>query len=85
MAQDLDRLADLASLSAQMTLALRGGPRHDPTAQLAQRLGAKGYMMAHTGAARGLIFAKGGVPKDGVDRLRAAGLKTVMIFGYRGE
>lgn len=81
--QDLDALARLATASAKMTLALRG-PANDPTEALAQRLGAKGFIIAHTGAARGLIFAPGAVPAQGLSSLRAAGLLQPMMFRYQG-
>ncbi len=81
--QDLGALAKLATTSAQATLALRN-VQSDPTAALATRLGALGYLIAHTGSARGLIFAKGTVPQNGRAALRAAGLSRALIFGYRG-
>lgn len=80
-AQDLPALARLATTSAQATLALRG-PDADPTAALAQRLGALGFLIAHTGSARGLIFARGCVPNAGIAALRAAGLSRPLIFRY---
>lgn len=82
-AQDLDALAGLAATSAKATLALRG-PMDDPTAALAQRLGAKGFLIAHTGSARGLIFARGGMPATGIDTLRKAGLSRPFLFRYEG-
>ncbi len=81
--QDLVALAKLATISAQATLALRN-VQNDPTAALAARLGALGYLIAHTGSARGLIFAQGAVPQNGLATLRAAGLSRPLIFGYRG-
>lgn len=78
--QEARNLADFAALSsesAQRTLALRG-PRGDPTAALARDLGALGHVIAHTGAARGLIFGPGTVPAGARDALRAAGLRGVM-------
>lgn len=83
ISQDLAALAKLATISAQATLALRQ-VQNDPTAALAGRLGALGYLIAHTGSARGLIFARGTVPPDGCSALRAAGLSRPLIFGYRG-
>lgn len=73
----LAAFAALASESARRTLALRG-PSGDPTAALARDLGALGYVIAHTGAARGLIFAPGDVPGGAVAQLRAAGLRGVI-------
>lgn len=76
---DLARLGRLASLSAARCLALRG-PAGDPTAGLARRLGALGWMTAHTGSARGLIFAPGGVPAGAADSLRCAGFSGITRF-----
>lgn len=76
---DHQRLAACASASAQRTTALRG-PADDPIASLAQDLGALGYLRAHTGSARGLIYAPGSVPADAMPRLAAAGLAEVMRF-----
>ena len=81
--QNVAAIAKLATTSAQATLALRN-EQNDPTAALAARLGALGYLIAHTGSARGLIFAKGAVPQNGLALLRAAGLSRPLIFGYRG-
>lgn len=81
--QDLAALAKLATTSAQATLVLRN-VQGDPTASLAAQLGALGYLIAHTGSARGLIFARGGVPRDGIATLRAAGLSRPLIFRYGG-
>ena len=81
--QDLAAIAKLATISAQATLALRN-VQNDPTAALAARLGALGYLIAHTGSARGLIFARNTVPQNGRAALRAAGLSRPLIFGYRG-
>ncbi len=82
-AQDLAALAALATTSAQATLTMRN-VQGDPTAALAASLGALGYVIAHTGSARGLIFARGKVPQDGLARLRAAGLSRPLIFRYWG-
>ena len=65
--------AALASESAVRTLRMRG-PADDPTAALARDMGALGWTMAHTGAARALIFAPGQVPPDAKAELLAAGL-----------
>jgi uncharacterized protein involved in propanediol utilization len=81
-ARSLTDFAAIAAQSAQRTLALRG-PVGDPTARLAHELGAMGYVIAHTGTARGLIFARGGVPENGRAALIAAGLRAPLIFGYR--
>lgn len=77
---NLPELARLASESARRCLALRG-PADDPTPALAARLGALGFTMAHTGSARGLIFAAGSVPEEAQADLRAAGFSTITRFG----
>ncbi len=82
-AQDLDMLAQLATRSAHMTLSLRGAAP-GPLAELARALGAKGVVIAHTGSARGLIFARGAVPPHGRAALRAAGLSQPLVFRYQG-
>ena len=79
----LPRMAQLASESARRTLALRG-PADDPTLALAQRLGALGFTIAHTGAARGLIFAPGTVPETAVADLRSAGFSRITRFTCGG-
>lgn len=76
---DLPTMAALAGESAARTLALRG-PAGDPTAALADTLGAAGWMIAHTGSARGLIFAPDAVPAGTEDSLRAAGFTQVLRF-----
>ncbi|WP_417626350.1 propanediol utilization protein [Pararhodobacter aggregans] len=76
---DLPTMAALAAESAARTLAQRG-PAGDPTAALADTLGAAGWMIAHTGSARGLIFAQGQVPPGAEDSLRAAGFTQVLRF-----
>ena len=80
--QDVAQLAKLSTISAQRTLDLRG-PADDPILGLAQRLGALGVVIAHTGSARGLIFARGQIPANGRAALIAAGLTSPVIFGYR--
>lgn len=82
-AQNLGALANLAAASAQRSLAQRG-PSGDPTAQLAKDLGALGHVIAHTGSARGLIFAKGGVPPTARAFLIKAGLKGIVTFTAGG-
>lgn len=79
----LAQMARLASQSARRTLALRG-PEGDPTEALAQRLGALGFTIAHTGAARGLIFAPGTVPEMAASDLRAAGFSRITRFKCGG-
>ena len=78
--RNLAGFAALATQSAQRCLDLRG-PAQDPTAALARRLGALGWVIAHTGAARGLIFAPGCVPGDAAQTLLEAGMRGVLQFG----
>ncbi|MGG7565097.1 propanediol utilization protein [Rhodovulum sp. DZ06] len=78
-AGDLPALARLAAASADRCTALRG-PSGDPTADLARALGALGHARAHTGPARGLVFAPGTVPDGAGDALRAAGFERVFRF-----
>lgn len=80
---DLAQMARLASHSARRTLALRG-PRADPTEALARRHKALGFSIAHTGAARGLIFAPGEVPEMAAADLRAAGFSRITRFRCGG-
>lgn len=75
--------AALAAESAARTLALRG-PAGDPTAALARAEGAAGWLIAHTGSARGLIFAPGAVPAGIEARLAARGFRQVLRFGAGG-
>ncbi|WP_176473823.1 propanediol utilization protein [Actibacterium ureilyticum] len=82
-AGDLGTLAALASTSARRRLS-QLGLAGDPTEALAQALGAKGMVIAHTGAARGLIFAPGAIPADGPARLRAAGFRGILQFRAGG-
>lgn len=79
----LKTLAKVASLSAQRCSALRG-PADDPTAELARTLGALGYLRAHTGSARGLIYAPGTVPAQADAVLREAGFDRVVQFATGG-
>lgn len=80
---DAARLAELASLSARRTLALRG-PGQDPTPDLAAALGALGFVIGHTGAARGLLFVPGRIPPRAAAVLRAAGMRGVARFRVGG-
>lgn len=75
--------AELASESARRCLARRG-PQTDPTAGLARSLGALGWTVSHSGAARALVFAPGTIPPDGPDALRRAGLRGVLRFATGG-
>lgn len=80
----LPRLAQLASLSATRTLDMRGEDSRTLKA-LAQRSGALGFVIAHTGSARGLIFAPGQVPAEAPAQLRAAGLRGLVRFQAGGQ
>jgi uncharacterized protein involved in propanediol utilization len=71
--------AQVATTSAARADALRGAA-DDPTRALHGALGALGRVRAHTGAARGLIFAPGSAPNGAEDALRAAGLTGVIRF-----
>lgn len=79
-ASGLKAFSELSSESARRCLRMRG-PADDPTEGLARDLGAMGFLVAHTGSARGLIFPKGEAPPDAALALEAAGLKRVMQFG----
>ncbi|WP_425071754.1 hypothetical protein [Sagittula sp. S175] len=81
-AADLARAAAVASESAARCTALRGPG--DDMAELARALGALGVVRAHTGSARGLIFAPGDVPERAEDVLREAGLTGVLRFRTGG-
>ncbi|TNF19459.1 MAG: hypothetical protein EP318_14680 [Rhodobacteraceae bacterium] len=76
---DAATLGQLASESARRCTVLRG-PADDPCAALAADLGALGYLRAHTGSARGLIFAPGTVPPGAEAALARAGLTGVLRF-----
>ena len=76
---DLAALAAVASASGARTAALRG-PAGDPTEALAKELGALGWLRAHTGSARGLIFPPGRAPDRVEARLRDAGFSRVIRF-----
>lgn len=81
-APDLPGRAAIATISAQRCTARRGPP--DPMAELARDLNALGVARAHTGSARGLIFAPGTAPTHGADALREAGLTDVFTFETGG-
>ena len=82
-AADLPALARLASTSADRSLALRG-PRPDPTAHLARQTGALGHVIAHTGSARGLLFAQGTIPPGAPALLAAQGFRRIVTFRAGG-
>lgn len=76
-AQGLGDFAAIATESAARCSALRG-PAGEVAPQLAADLGALGWLRAHTGAARGLIFAPGTVPAGTEAVLRAAGWRGLV-------
>jgi uncharacterized protein involved in propanediol utilization len=80
-ANDLAAAARIAATSATRCLTHRKA-QTDPTASLAAGLGALGHVIAHTGAARGLIFAPGQVPRAAKARLEAAGVTGVVQFHF---
>lgn len=80
---DLPRIAVLASQSAGRTLTHRAA-RPNPLPALAGALGALGHVVAHTGSARGLIFAPGQVPAHARAALLDAGLRNVVQFTAGG-
>lgn len=79
---DLAGCAALATASATRCTARRGPT--DPMADLARDLGALGLVRAHTGSARGLVFAPGSLPEQGAAALREAGLTEVFSFATGG-
>ncbi|MFZ5964824.1 hypothetical protein ACOXXX_17915 [Thalassococcus sp. BH17M4-6] len=80
---DLARAAALAATSARRCTASRGP--QDPMPELARDLGALGHLRAHTGSARGLIFAPGDVPEHAATALTEAGLTGVLHFPTGGS
>ncbi|MCT4556278.1 MAG: propanediol utilization protein [Pelagimonas sp.] len=82
-ASDLKDFAQLASQSAARAAALRDAAPC-PMADLARDLGALGHVRAHTGSARGLIFASGSVPAGAASVLQQAGLRQVVQFERGG-
>lgn len=84
LAQNRSALARIATQSAQRTTLLRG-PYCDPTPDLARELGALGHIRAHTGSARGLIFAPGTIPGNGSAALHAAGFQHIISFRTGGN
>lgn len=79
-ARSLRVFGELACESARRCLRRRG-PADDPTEHLARSLGAVGFVIAHTGSARGLIFPKGEVPPDAASALKTAGFAGILRFG----
>jgi uncharacterized protein involved in propanediol utilization len=82
---DLRTLARLATESAMRNVARRGGPELDPLRAAAGRSGALGIVAAHTGSARGLIFAPGeGDHAPAREALSALGATCVRHFRLGG-
>lgn len=78
---DLPALARLATESARRNAARRGWPDLQPLLAAARRFGALGIVAAHTGSARGLVFAPGVGCRPGArDALRALGMTAVHHF-----
>lgn len=77
---DLATLAGLATESARRNVARRGGPDLGGLLAAAGRFGALGIVAAHTGSARGLLFAPGGGSRQACDALRALGMADVRHF-----
>lgn len=65
--------------SARRSLACRGLPE-GPLPDLARRFGAQGWVIAHTGSARGLIFPRGEVPAQARAALQEAGFRKIVQF-----
>lgn len=78
---DRAALAALATASARRTRAHRDGPPTDMLEAIAQRHGALGIAVAHTGPAEALLFApRRGDPAAALRALRAAGLRGCLRF-----
>lgn len=78
----LIEFARLATQSALRCYAVRGGA--DPLQDLARDLGALGIVRAHTGSARGLIFAPQTVPQGARSVLQEAGFTHITQFETGG-
>jgi uncharacterized protein involved in propanediol utilization len=76
---DAAALAALATESARRNAAVRGEPDLAPLVAAAARVGALGVVAAHTGSARGLIFA----PRRGDFAGAAAALRGLGARGVR--
>ncbi len=80
---DLACRAGLAAESARRCTARRG-PADDPMPDLAADLGTLGHVRAHTGSARGLVFAPGAGPGRAEALLAEAGLTDIVRFRTGG-
>jgi uncharacterized protein involved in propanediol utilization len=78
-AADQSAIAGLAGESANRCLRLRKAGA-EPIAGLAKQLGALGHVIAHTGSARGLLFAPGTIPSESAAALMRAGFRRVTVF-----
>lgn len=78
---DLEAVAAIASASATRLSTVRG--EACPMPGLAAYTGALGHMRAHTGSARGLIFAPEADVDDAAKVMRQAGLTDVFTFDTR--
>lgn len=77
-ARDVAGVARVASASAERCAEMRGPA--DPMPDLVRDIGALGHLRAHTGSARGLIFAPGQIPATADAMLREAGLRDILRF-----
>lgn len=78
---DLSRLAQIATESAIRNAAHRGGSDPAPLLAAMHDTCALGIVAAHTGSARGLLFAPGTADRDRVGAaLRAAGVAGLVNF-----
>ncbi|SEL88487.1 threonine kinase [Roseivivax marinus] len=83
-APNLVAAARLASVSAQRCTALRG-PADDPMPELAATTGALGHVRAHTGSARGLVFAPGSDTRAAEHAMAEAGATGLVTFETGGR
>jgi hypothetical protein len=81
---DAAGLAAISTESARRNARVRGGPDLAPLVAAAGRVGALGVVAAHTGSARGLLFAPGGGGAAAVEALRAVGVRGVRRFRVAG-
>ncbi len=82
--QDLATIAKLATSSAKRNLALRG-ETNDPTLTILKKINALGVVIAHTGSARGFIFAPNTTPLSAKSHLESAGFSTIVQFKAGGQ
>lgn len=71
----------LATISACRNIALRGGAPLEPLMDIAQKHGAIGVAVAHTGSARSLLFTPGsGDPNGAATDMRLSGMTGLRRF-----